>query len=90
MTRLHWDEHRYDELLAWAASVQERAEAVDGLRFADLVRSGPDNGMLIAVYDSEAAAEAALSAGLMEEMEPLLTRTPHGHEGTVVHSYGIR
>jgi heme-degrading monooxygenase HmoA len=90
MIRLHWDESRYADLLAWAVSVQDRVEARDGFIHAELVRSGPDNGMIISAFESEADATAALSDGLVDEMADFLTRAPHGHEGTVVHSYGAR
>ena len=88
MTRLHWDEDRYDDLVAWAANVEQRVEAIDGLLFAGLVRSGPDNGMLIAAYESETAATNAGRSQLMAELTAFLNRPPHGHEGTVVQSYG--
>ncbi len=88
MTRLHWDEDRYDDLLAWAAATKDRVEALDGLLFAGLVRSGPDNGMIISAYETEEAAESADTGPLMDELADFLTKTPHGHEGVVVQSYG--
>ena len=41
MTRLHFDEDRFDELRDWAHSVRPRLESLGGLLFADLVRGAP-------------------------------------------------
>jgi hypothetical protein len=48
MTRLHWDEERFDDLVEWAATVRNRIESLDGLLFADLVRTGAGQGMVMA------------------------------------------
>ncbi len=88
MTRLHREEDRYEELLGWARSIQEQVESLDGLLAAHLIESGPDNGMIIAAYRDEATASSAAAADLMGEVAAYTNRTPHGHEGTVVHSYG--
>lgn len=46
--------------------------------------------MVIAAYEDEASYQAAsgLVASVLEEMGQYLTDTPHGHDGTVVVSYG--
>lgn len=89
MTRLHWDEERFDDLIEWASTVRERIDGIDGLVFADLVRTGEGQGMVMAGYESEddfkLAAENVL--GIIEEMSEFLTDTPHGHAGNVVLSW---
>jgi hypothetical protein len=90
MTRLHWSEDRYDEVVSLAESMRDRVEAIDGLMFAELARTGDGEGMIIAAYQSEADYQAASEevASILGELARLLTSTPHGHEGTVILSYG--
>ncbi len=90
MTRLHWDEDRYEDVLSLAESMRSRVEAISGLLFAELARTGLGEGMIIAAYRSEADYQAASAevASILEGLTRLLTSTPHGHQGTVVLSYG--
>ena len=90
MTRLHWDNDRYDEVIALAESMRDRVEAIDGLVFAELVKTGEGEGMIIAAYASEPNYQAVSeqAASVVEDLARLLTSTPHGHEGSVVLSYG--
>lgn len=89
MTRLHWDEERFDDLIEWAATVRERVEKIEGLLFADLVRTGAGQGMVMAGYRREDDFEAASATvlGIIEEMSEFLSDTPHGHAGNVVLSW---
>ena len=90
MTRLHWSEDRFDDVLSLMESLRDRVEALDGLIFADLARTGDGEGMIIAGYGSEADYQIASGevASILGELAQLLTSTPHGHEGTVVLSFG--
>jgi len=90
MTRLHWNEDRYDDVMALAESMRDRVEAIDGLVFAELAKTGKAEGMIIAGYESEADYQAASGevASILGELARLLTSVPHGHEGGVVLSYG--
>ena len=90
MTRLHWSEDRSDDVLSLMESLRDRVEALDGLIFADLARTGDGEGMIIAGYGSEADYQIASGevASILGELAQLLTSTPHGHEGTVVLSFG--
>ncbi len=90
MTRIHFDEGRFDDLVNWAESVRQRVEAIDGFMFADLVRTGEGEGMVVAAYDSEADYQAAADtvAEVLGEMGSFLTSAPHTHAGTVALSYG--
>jgi hypothetical protein len=90
MTRLHWSEDRFDEVLSLAESMRDRVEAIKGLMFAELAKTGEGEGMIIAGYESEADYQIASGevASILSELARLLTSTPHGHEGTVVLSYG--
>ena len=89
MTRLHFAEDRFDELVKSATSLQDRVEGIPGLRFAELIRTGEGEGMIISSYhDSIAFQEsAAAEAAVLDELADLLTSTPHGHEGSVVVSF---
>ncbi len=90
MTRLHWSEDRFADVLALAESMRDRVEAISGLRFAEFAKTGKGEGMIIAAYRSEADYQAASEemASILGELTRLLTSTPHGHEGTVVLSLG--
>jgi hypothetical protein len=90
MTRLHWSEGRYNDVMSLAESMRDRVEAIGGLMFAELAKTGEGEGMIIAAYQSEADYQAASGevASILGELTRLLTSTPHGHEGTVVLSYG--
>jgi hypothetical protein len=89
MTRLHWDENEFDALMTWARSIGDRVEGIDGLKFADLVRTGDGQGMVMAGYETEDHYRAASGtvASILEEMSDFLTDTPHGHEGASVLSF---
>jgi hypothetical protein len=58
--------------------------------FAEFVKTGDGEGMIIAAYQSEANFQAVSGevASILSELARLLTSTPHGHEGTVILSYG--
>lgn len=90
MTRLHFEEARFGDLLTWAESVRSPIEAIDGLEFADLVRTGEGEGMVVAAYDNESSYQEAAEtvAAVLGETAAYLTNAPHTHEGTVVLSYG--
>lgn len=89
MTRLHFAEDRFDELVELARSLRDRVEGIAGLRFADLIRTGEGEGMIISSYHDGLTfqASAQAEAGVLDELAALLTSTPHGHEGSVVLSF---
>jgi hypothetical protein len=90
MTRLHWNEDRFDDVLSLAESLRDRIEAIKGLLFAELAKTGEGEGMIIAGYESEADYQIASGevASIVGVLSRLMTSTPHGHEGTVIVSYG--
>ena len=90
MTRLHWSEDRFDEVLSLAESLRDRVEAIKGLRFAEVATRGKGEGMIIASYESEVDSQTASRAvaSILGDLTRLLTATPHGHEGTVILSFG--
>ena len=89
MTRLHFAEDRFDELVDSAASLRDRVEGIAGLGFAELIRTGEGEGMIISSYRDSATFEASARAenGVLDELASLLTSTPHGHEGEEVLSF---
>jgi hypothetical protein len=90
MTRLHFEEDRFDDLISLSESMRDRVEAIGGLKFADFAKTGEGEGMIIAAYEDESDYHAASGevTAVLGEMATYLTSTPHGHEGTVVLSYG--
>ena len=89
MTRLHFADDRFDDFVELATTLRDRVEAIAGLRFADLITTGEGEGMLISSYHDEVTfkASAGAESGLLDDFAPLLTSTPHGHEGSVVLSF---
>ena len=90
MIRLHWNEDDYEELVSLAETLRDRVEGIDGLVFAELAKTGKGEGMIIAAHRSESAYQAVADevASVLGDLGRLLTSTPHGHEGTVVLSFG--
>jgi hypothetical protein len=90
MTRLHWNEDDYEGVLALAESMRVRVEAVDGLRFAELAKTGEGEGMIIAAYQSETDFQVSSDevSSILGDLTRLLSSTPHGHQGTAVLSFG--
>ena len=90
MTRLHWNEDDYEDVLSVAESMRDRVEVIDGLVFAELAKTGEGEGMIIAAYRSESGyqAVAAEVSSILGGLAGLLTSTPHGHQGTVALSFG--
>jgi hypothetical protein len=86
MTRLHFDEDRFEELLESAAALRDSVEGIAGLRFADLIKTGEGEGMIISSYHDSLTfqASAGVETAVLDELATLLTSTPHGHEGSVV------
>lgn len=90
MTRLGFDESDFEDFLSFMEGSAERIEGLAGLRFAELAKTGEGEGMIIAAYEDEDGYGAVSGdvQALLEEMSRFLTSTPHGHEGTVVVSFG--
>lgn len=86
MTRLHFEETRFNDLLSRAESTRDEIEGIDGLQFAELIKTGDGEGMIIAVYDIEPSDDSM--GHVLGKWNDVLTSTPHGHAGTVVLSYG--
>lgn len=80
MTRLHFAEDRFDDLVELATSLRDRVEGIAGLRFADLIRTGEGEGMIISSYRDGLAFEASARAetGVLDDLADLLKSTPHG------------
>jgi hypothetical protein len=89
MTRLHWNEDDYEDLLTAAESLRGQVEAIEGLLFAELAKTGDGEGMIIAAYRSESDYQTASDqvASILGELDRVLTSTPHGHQGTVALSF---
>ena len=90
MTRLHFEEERFDDLLGYAETMRGRVQAIRGLLSVDIAKTGDGEGMIIAAYRDESDYRAAAGevASILEGLGEYLTSTPHGHQGTVVFSFG--
>lgn len=89
MSRLHFKDEDFDDLLGWAESVRPTVEEIDGLVFADIVRTGSGEGMVLAGYEKESYYEAASEtvSELFDVMARFLTDRPHTHAGTADYSF---
>lgn len=89
MSRLHFDDDKFNELLEWAESVKPRVQEIDGLVIADIARTGSGEGMVIAGYETEADFEAVRdeASRIIDEMVEYLTDRPHTHAGVSVFSF---
>jgi hypothetical protein len=86
MSRLHFDEEQFDDLLAWAESAKPRVDQISGLVFADIARTGTGEGMILAGYENESDFNTAKETvtGLFDEMAEYLTDWPHTHAGSAI------
>jgi len=89
MSRLHFDDDRFEDLLAWAESVKPRVEEIQGLVFADIARTEVGAGMILAGYESESDFESARAtvSELFDEMAGFLADRPHTHAGSSEFSF---
>lgn len=90
VTKFNFDEDRFDEILAWGESVRDKIESIAGLLHVDVFRSGPNEGMIVASYENEAAFQSASSTvmAVLGDMGQFMTSSPHTHAGTVDLSFG--
>lgn len=89
MIRLHFEEDRLSELIGYLESNNSRFSSLDGLVSVDLATTGSGEAMIAASWESSADYQASSeeTESLLAGMHPLLSSTPHGHEGPVVYSY---
>lgn len=74
VTTLHFDENRFDELIAWSETIRSTVEGIPGLEFADIARTGPGEGVVLGAYSDEAAyvASADVVASVLAGMAEFL------------------
>jgi hypothetical protein len=78
------------QLLAWGETVRAQIEGIDGMLHADMYRSAPAEGMIVAAYEYEASYDAAADTvvEVLGGMAQFMTSPPHTHAGTVDVAYG--
>ena len=89
MSRLHFDDDRFADLLAWAQTVQRQVQDIQGLVFAGIVRTRAGEGRIVAAYEAETDFEAAseVVADLFEGAATYLNDHPHTHAGSSAFSF---
>ncbi len=77
---------RRDEFLEFADSLRDELKAITGLETVHSCEGGEGEGMIVARYDSGAAADEAQPEiqGLLSRMAPFLTSMPKVHAGEVI------
>ena len=87
VTTYGFDESRFDEFLVKAdATLRDNLKAIAGLDAVHSCRIGEGQGMIVASYDSEAAAVAAQPRiqAVFGEMAEFMTSPPEVKEGNTV------
>jgi heme-degrading monooxygenase HmoA len=89
VTKYNFEDERFDEILAWGETVRASIEDINGLRHVDVFRSAPGEGMIVAVYQDEAAFTAVSETvtAVLGEMGQFMTSPPHTYSGTVDQSF---
>jgi hypothetical protein len=92
VTNLHFDEDRFAALLVWADSIRPTIEAIHGLEFAEIIRTGEGEGIAIGVYTDEGSyvASAETVASVLSGLAEFLTSASETRSGSSVASFGIR
>jgi len=90
VTKINFDDERFDEIIAWGETMRASIEGIHGLWHVDTFRSAPGEGMIVAAYENEAAFTTASETvtAVLSDMAQFLTSSPHTHSGTVDQSFG--
>jgi quinol monooxygenase YgiN len=77
-------EHRQDEIVAWVQGKTEEVRAIDGLVAVDVFQALPNEGVIVASYDDEAAFVAASGTvkAILGELAQFLSGPPVTLSGT--------
>ena len=87
VTTYGFDESRFDDFLTKAdATLRDDLKAVNGLESVHSCRVAEGQGMIVAIYDSEASAVAAQPKiqAIFGEMAEFMTSAPEVKEGNAV------
>lgn len=86
---IRFEDDRFGELLTWAESVRNSVESIDGLVFAEIIRTGTGTGIAMSAYRSEADYQAAadMVSSVLGEMREFLIEPPQTHSGDSSISY---
>ena len=87
VTTYGFDESRFDEFLVKAdETLRDNLKAIAGLDSVHSCRIGEGQGMIVAIYDSEASAVAAQprNQAIFGEMAEFMTSPPEVIEGNTV------
>jgi len=92
VTRYNFDSSKYDALMAQTGGVKGELRAISGSAFVHVCRTGNDEGMVIAQYDSQASADAAQqqSLAILGGMARLLTSAHRQQMGKVIWGLTIK
>ncbi len=86
VTRYNFNSSKYDALMAQTDGVKGELRAISGLAFVHVCRTGDDEGMVIAQYDSQASADAAhqQTLAILGGMAQFMTSAPQQQMGEVI------
>ena len=89
VTNLSFDEDRFDELLVWSDSIRSTIEAIPGLEFAEIVRTGDADGIAIGVYIDEASyvVSAEIVGSVLSGLGEFLTSASPTQSGSSVAAF---
>ena len=86
VTRYNFDSSKFDALMAQPDGVKGELRVISGLAFVHVCRTGDDEGMVIAQYDSQTSADAAQqqTLAILGGMAQFMTSAPQQQMGEVI------
>ena len=85
ITDVSFDPSKNDEFYAYADSLRDQLNAINGLKFVHVIDVDEGQSMIIARYDSEESAVAASETiqGILEGMGQFMTAPPNRRGGPI-------
>ena len=86
---IRFEDARFGDLLAWAESVRNQVESIDGLLFAEIIRTAAGEGIAMSAYRSEDDYQAAADtvSDVLGQMHAYLKEPPDTYAGPSSISY---
>ena len=86
VTRANFDPSKYDAMMAHMNGLNEQFRGISGLAYVHGCRTGEDEFIAIAQYDSKASADASQQQvlGILGGMAQFMTSAPRQQMGEVV------
>ena len=79
VTTYDFNSEQYDDMMAYADSIKDQVQNIEGLNFAHVCRTSETGAVIVAQYDSEEAMENATPRfrEIMRGMDQFFTSPPN-------------